>query len=129
MVASEHSEPDCVADADRPDVPDPHRGALLGGDDDVLHVTRGLDEADAAHRDTVLATLDEAAAGVRVVVRDGVEHLLQRQVIGAEPDGVDVDLILLGATARGHDVRYPGHFLESWRALSSMSDSVLDSSV
>src|SRR5256712_12126293 len=99
VVAPEHPEPDRMADVDRPDIPDPDGCALLGGHHDILHVTGGLDEADAAHRHSGLASLHEAAAGVRAVVRATVEHLLQGQGVGPKPNGIDVDLILLGATA------------------------------
>src|SRR5207249_5876087 len=54
-VTPEDAETDRVADADLADVAHAHRCSSLGGDDDVLDVTRGLDEADAADGHRVLA--------------------------------------------------------------------------
>ena len=93
-----------MADADRPDIPDPDGCALLRRHDDLLDIAQRLDEAEPADRDPVVALGDVPASGVGVVVRHGVEHLLQGQVVGAQPGRVDRDLVLLGAAAPGHHV-------------------------
>jgi hypothetical protein len=102
VVAAEPAEPQPGADIDRRDVAHADRRALLGGDDDVLDVVRGLDQAETAHDERVLPLGDVASAGVGVVGGDRVEHMLQGQVVGPEPIGVDDDLILLGPPAPGH---------------------------
>ena len=112
MIAAEHAETDRVADANRADVSDSDGRALLSGDHDVLHVLCGLDQPDATHGHAILASLHEAAAGVGVVVRDCVEHLLQAEVVGAKLGRIDVDLILFDAAAPRDDIGDAGYLPE-----------------
>src|SRR5207249_4637792 len=112
VVAPEDAEPDGVADPDLADVPDADRRPLLRGDHDVLDVAQATEEPDAAHRQRVLALRDVAAAGVGVVGRHRVEHLLEGEVVAAQTGGIDVDLVLLGAAAPGDDVGDAGDLAE-----------------
>jgi hypothetical protein len=47
---------------------DPQRRAVLGRDDGLLDVLGAVDQSDGAHVDLLQAFLDEASAGVHVVV-------------------------------------------------------------
>src|SRR2546428_631426 len=88
------------------------RRALQGGDHDVVEVVRRLHEADSAHHERVLALADVGAAGVGVVGGDGLEHLLEGHVVGAQALGIHDDLVLLDAAAPGDDVGHTGHLAE-----------------
>jgi len=112
VVAAEHAEANGVADAHRAEVAHAHGRPARRRHHDVLDVARGLDHADAAHGERVLTPRDIGAAGVGVVGGDGVEDLLEGQVVRAQPHGIDGDLVLLDAAAPRDDVGHAGHLEE-----------------
>src|SRR5262249_35001378 len=112
VVLAEHPEADGGPDPDRSDVAHAHRRALLGRHHDVLDVARGLHQADPAHHQRVFAATKIAAPGVRVIRGDGIEDLLERQLVSAQPLRVERDLVLLDAAAPGHDVRHARDLFE-----------------
>ena len=90
-----------IADADWSSVLYFHDG---GGD-----VVGGLHEADGADVQGLLAALDESAAGVDVVRDQRVLDLRQRQAVGDELSGIELDLVFACRAAEGihiDDVRH-----------------------
>ena len=57
------------------DVPDPHGRAVLCRDDRILDILYRADKPDSTHVDLLHACLDEAPAGVHVVVGELLLHL------------------------------------------------------
>ena len=70
----------------------------------MLDVVDVGEEANFAHVDLLLALLDEAAAGVDVVVGDGLFDLPDGEAVGDELVGVDADLVLASDAAEAGDV-------------------------
>ncbi len=69
-------------------------------------------EADLADVDLLLALLDEAAAGVDVVVGDLLLDLADGETVGDELVGIDADLVLARHAAEAGDVDDAGDGLE-----------------
>ena len=87
-----------VADLHVRDLLDVDRNAVRGADHDPLHVVDGCDQADAAHDQPGAVRFEDVAADVQVAVAHGGDDRAQRQVVGAEPIRIDVDLVLLNVT-------------------------------
>ncbi len=116
VVVAHDAEPRREADVDVGHVPDAHRGALLGRHHDVLDVAlrrrARAEEADAADVVALLAHEQPIAADVLVRVLDRRDDLAERHVLGAEPEGVDLHVVLLGLAAVARDVDDALHLLE-----------------
>ena len=72
----------------------------------------GAHEPDDAHVDLLHARLDEAAAGVHVVVGKLLLHLADGEAVGDELVGVDPHLVLPRGTAEARHVDHVRHGLE-----------------
>ena len=83
VVLAEDAQADACPDAHGANIANAHRRPLLRGHHDVIDVLGGLDEADAAHHEGVLALPNVATSCVRVVAGHGIEDLLEGQVVGA----------------------------------------------
>ena len=94
------------------DVFDAQRGAVLRLEDGVFDVVDVAVEADFADVDLLLALLDEAAAGVDVVVGELLLDLADGEAVGDELVGIDADLVLARDAAEAGDVDYAGDGLE-----------------
>ena len=94
------------------DVLDAQGSAGLGLEDGVLDVLDVLVEADLADVDLLLALLDEAAAGVGVVVGELLLDLADAETVGDELVGIDADLVLARDTAEAGDIDDAGDGLE-----------------
>src|SRR5262249_28997471 len=84
------------------------RAAALG-DDGVLDVPGVLDPTDAADQVLGVVLLHDAAADGRVAARDGLVQLAERQVVGAQGVGIDVDLVFQRRTTDGTDLGHAAH--------------------
>ena len=104
VVTAEDTEADGVTDSHLADVADADRRALLGGHHHVGEVLGRAEQADATHHERVLTVAQVAAAGVGIVGGHRVEDLLEREVVAAQPAGIDGDLVLLDPTAPRHHV-------------------------
>ena len=84
------------------------RRSVLGREHRVFDVAHVLDQAHFAHIDLLQAGLNEAAAGVGVVVGELLLHLRDAEPVGDQLVGIDAHLILARRTAEAgdvHDVR------------------------
>ena len=70
------------------------------------------DQADAAHCHLLVARLHHLRADVVVAALDGGDDLAQRDVVGAELDGIEIDLVLLHEAADARDFGDSGHGVE-----------------
>src|SRR3954465_409847 len=66
------------------------RGAVGGTERNVLDVLESANEADAAHDLLAVADFDHLGAHVVVTALDGADHLLERYVVRAKLDGVEI---------------------------------------
>ena len=99
VVVADDAEARRVADLDGRDVAHADRNAGARGDDDGLDVVHVLEEADAADRVRLLAEREALAADVLVRALDRAHELIEVHAVRAEPERVDVDLVLLGLAA------------------------------
>src|SRR5439155_9798160 len=108
----ERRRPKRVADLYLGHLLDEDRHTALGADDDVLNVTYALDEAEASNDRPGAARLDDVAADVAVAPQDRVDDGRERDLVGAQPVGVDVDLVLPHRAADARDFRDAGYRVE-----------------
>ena len=101
-----------VADLHVRDLLDVDRHAVRGADDDLLDVVDRCDQPDAAHDQPGAVRLEDVAADIQVAVAHGGHDGAERQVVGAKPIGIDVDLVLLDVAADGRDFGDAGHGVE-----------------
>ena len=73
------------------DIPQQHRHAVIRQDDDALDVVDGADATQPTHRVLLFAMHDEAAAEVGVVVLHARQDVVQRKVIAAQREWIDLD--------------------------------------
>ena len=115
MVASGYAEPWNVAHRHLRDILDLDRHAVDLGEDDVLDVgdaatlgkiviAAGIDQADAANVDRLLAHRDLAPADIDVGIAERRDDLRDRDVVGFELGLLDVDIELLGHAAPAVDL-------------------------
>src|SRR2546426_715504 len=88
------------------------RHAILGADDDVLHVAYVLDETKTAHHRPRTACLHHVAADVAIASHDRVHDGRERNPVRPQAVGVDVDLILLDGAADAGHLGDSGHGVE-----------------
>ena len=90
----------------------PERRAILGHDDRPFDVLDTVDQPDGAHVDLLQTLLDEASAGVHIVVGELLLDLGQTQAVGDQFVGVHANLVFArGAAETGH-VDNIGHGFE-----------------
>ena len=84
---------------DARDIGDPDRVAVLLADDDVVEFGDALDAAARAQRERLRALIDAAAGDFDVLRLQRARDVVDRQVVAAEPIGIepDVDLALPAA--------------------------------
>ena len=101
------------AEADRADVLDPDRFAPWStGKENVFEIGQALGITTAPDHVLGAAELDQPAAGLGIAAAHRLDHAADREAVGLQPVGIDIDLILLGEAAhRGH-FRHSAHRLE-----------------
>ena len=88
---------------DAGDVADRDRRAVVGAERDVFDVLEAADEADATDHLFRVADLHDLGADVIVGALHGSDDILERDVVGAEFYGIEVDLVLPDEAAHaGH---------------------------
>ena len=92
-----------IADVDGAELTHVDRHTPRRGDDDVLEIRDRLHQADAPHDGPRAVGFEHVAADVLVAVADGFDHAAEREVVVAEANRIDVDLILLHVAADGGD--------------------------
>ena len=85
---------------------------FLVDDDRLFDVVGTVDQSDRAHVDLLQAFLDEASAGVGVVVGELLLDLGQAQAVGDQFVGVDANLVFAGGAAEAGDVDNIRHGFE-----------------
>ncbi|MNJ21356.1 hypothetical protein D3C77_157060 [compost metagenome] len=108
-------------DTDFGDVAHTDRRAVDVGQDDIGDVIDAGQLPRCANQQLLAATLDVAGTDVGVVALKCGEQVAQGQLIGRQPFGVWRNLILLGETTDGVDLRHPTHI-----AQLRLDDPVLD---
>jgi len=83
-----------------------------GGQHDLFDVADRLDIAAAANHVLGAAKLDEPPAGFFVTAAHSVHDPRDRDAIGLETIGIDVDLVLAAKATERRDLRDSGHGLE-----------------
>ena len=69
-------------------------------------------QADAAHHVLGVACLDHFGANVVVAALHRCYYILERDVVGAQLDGIEIDLVLLHESADTGDFGHAGHRVE-----------------
>ena len=108
----EHAATELRAELHAGDIADGDRCAVIGGERNVLDVFEAADQADAAHHVLGVADFHHFSADIVVAALDGGNHLLERNVVGAELYRVKVDLVLLDEAADAGDFSDSGHGVE-----------------
>ena len=68
----------------------------------------GLDQADPADDEFLVVLFQNIAAGIGIVLSDGVEDIVERKVVFSQQSRLDHDLVLFDKPAQGvdvHDIR------------------------
>jgi len=91
-----------VSDLDR-------RAIAARRDDDVFYVVRVGDQAFGANHILISPAFDIAAAGVGIILLDGVEDLAERKSIGHKLRRIELDRQGLELTAVGVDFDHARH--------------------
>ena len=102
------------------DVLDPDRRAVCGLDYRVLDVLHARVKAQRLHIDLLRALLDKAAAAVGVVVGDLLLDLADRESIGDQLFGIELDLVFLGRAAEAGNIHDAVDALEGLLQASSL---------
>ena len=89
-----------------------HRRAVVGAKRDVLNVLQPANQADAAHHLLGVARLHHLRADVVVAALHRGNHILERNVVGAQLHGIEIDLVLLHESADAGDFGHSGHGVE-----------------
>ena len=93
-------------------IADVDRRAVVAVEDDVFDVLPSIESGRCRERHLLVADLDDLRADVVVAALDGFDHGAQGNVVGAQFDGIDVDLILAYETADAGHFRHAGHGIE-----------------
>ena len=100
-------------EAHAPDVLHAHARALgRSADGDLGEPLQILQVAATSHEALASAELDDAAADLGVGSPHGPRHVVDRDAEGAEPLGVERDLVLALEAPDAGDLRHAGHALE-----------------
>ena len=75
-------------------------------DHDVANIVQVLDQAKPAHDGPRAILRDHIAAHVRIARHHSAHDHAERNSVGAQPVGIDIDLVLLHRTS---DTRYLGN--------------------
>ena len=101
------------ADLDARDVAQAHRDAGVGRRQrNLAEVVERLQVAGGAHHVLGFAQFQHRAAGLLVRLLHGVDHLAVRDVVGAQPIGIEHDLVLAHHAADARHLRHVGHRLQ-----------------
>ena len=97
---------------DRGDIADAEGRAVLRLEHGLFDVVNVGEQADGAHIDLLQPCLDEAAAGVDVVVGELLLHLADAEAVGDQLVGIDAHLVFPREAAEAGNVHDVGHGLE-----------------
>src|ERR1700730_2979728 len=120
LLSPRDAEPRHKADRDRGDVLDLDRQPARLGENDILDIldfvafgdvvgAAGVDQADAADVDRLLADRDLASADINVGVAERRHELRHGDVVSLELLQVGIDIELLGGAAPGVDLHHAGN--------------------
>mmetsp|Transcript_5519 Transcript_5519/g.13306 ORF Transcript_5519/g.13306 Transcript_5519/m.13306 type:complete len:1095 (-) Transcript_5519:4456-7740(-) len=115
------AKPGHMTNADLGHVAHQHRLTVLLAEHGVAEILDVAHQAEAAHIDGLIAHADRAPTHVVVRIAQGLDDLLQRQAVALQPARLDLDVVLLGRAAPGHDLADTGH-----RQQAPLDDPVLD---
>src|ERR1035437_2034815 len=108
-VLSENAAPELGAKLNTGHVANRYRRAVESAERDVLNVLQSANQADAAHHFLGVAYFDDLGADVVVASLHRGNHILERNVVGAQLHGIEIDLVLLYESANGGDFGHSGY--------------------
>ena len=111
-VYVERTSAEVAADLHRGDISQVYGRAATLGEDGLVEVGNGVDEAEAADDELHAVFLDDLAADVEVALTDGVHDLLQGDARGAHFRGGNFDLILPHEPANARHLSDAGNGVE-----------------
>ena len=77
-------------------------------DDDVVDVFERLDQPDTANHIFFVVFLQDVPAGIRVVLRHGIEHIVKRQTVFTKQTRLDHHLVLFDEPSQGIHIHHIG---------------------
>src|SRR5712692_863847 len=98
------AEPDLRTLRHHRDIADSNRHPALASQHGGADVVGVGHQSDGPNVKSLLAVLDEAAAGVHVVRGQGLLDLADAQAVGDQPVWIDPDLVLAGDAAEAHHI-------------------------
>ena len=111
-VLIESAAPELRSNLHAGDVAHRNRRAVVSAQRNIFNVLQSANQADAAHDIFSVADLDHLGADVVVAALNGRHHILERDVVGAQLHGVQINLILLHEAADARDFSHTGHGIE-----------------
>ncbi len=102
----------CVANPNLADLVHIDRNATGCADHSLRDVIYRFDQPDASYDRPRAVRLEHVAADVLIAPAHRLHDIAERQVIGSEPVGIDVDLILLNVAADGCDLGDAGNCIQ-----------------
>ena len=100
--------PDGVPDPDLRHIPNVDGGTTHLFDDDVVDVFERLDQPDTANHIFFVVFLQDVPAGIRVVLRHGIEHIVKRQTVFTKQTRLDHHLVLFDEPSQGIHIHHIG---------------------
>ena len=101
-----------VAQRGAAEVAHQHRRAVHLGDDDRADLIQGVNQADAADHVALIAARDAAAAGVGVVVVDGIDDVGDAEAVVLQLLGIEIELVFGGEAAEIGVIDHAGNGLQ-----------------
>src|SRR6185369_2532980 len=103
-ILSDRALADLVADLHSSNVADSNRRAVARVEHDVADILDVFDQTKAPNDLLLVAVLDEVGARVLIIVLDGFEERLERDVVANQRHRIDDYLILLDVAAKAEHV-------------------------
>src|SRR6185369_3624251 len=120
-ILSDRALADLIADLHSSNVADSNRRAVARVEHDVADILDVFDQTQAANDVLLVTVLDEVGARVLIIVLDGFEERLERDVVANQRLLIDDDLILLDVAAKAEHVGDARH-----SAQLQLYDPILD---
>ena len=111
-VLVENAAPELGTKLNAGHVADRDRRAVVGAERNLFNVLQAANQADAAHDVLRVARLNHLGADVVVAALHRGDHILERDVVGAHLDGIEIDLVLLDEAADAGNLGDSGHGVE-----------------
>ncbi len=111
-VFVEHAAAEFWSQVDIRDIANVDRRARAGGEDDVLNIRRRANQANSPDCHLLVAGFNDLRTNVRVATSNTLDDAAQGDVVGAQLNGINVDLILAYPTADARHFGHAGHRIQ-----------------